>query len=73
MGTEQEGKPWEGVATVVVDIVFAFREEGGDKSAPDLRRFTHGSAAFGHDETLSRGILYFLRALPMISSDLPLE
>lgn len=31
---------------VVVDVVFAFGDVGGERGAPDLRRFTHGSEAF---------------------------
>lgn len=46
MGTEGEAGKCEGVATIVVDVVFALGEVGGERGAPDLRRFTHGSEAF---------------------------
>lgn len=44
--TQGEGEKREGVVTVVVDVVFAFGDVGGERGAPDLRRFTHGSEAF---------------------------
>ena len=46
----RRGKTCEGVATVVVDIVFALREVGGDGIGPNIRRFTHGRTAFSHDD-----------------------
>ena len=46
MGTEREGGKCERVDTIVVDVVFAFGDVGGDRGAPDLRRFTHGMEAF---------------------------
>lgn len=45
-GNWGEGGKGEGVATVVVDIVFAFGDVGAERGAPDLRRFTHGTEAF---------------------------
>ena len=36
----------EGVATVVVDIVFAFGYVGAESGAPDFRGFTHSTEAF---------------------------
>ena len=59
---EEEGETGEGVATVVVDIVFAFREVGGDRGAPDLRRFTHGSVAFSHDDDFVARDIIFLES-----------
>ena len=46
----------------MVDIVFAFREVGGDRGAPDLRRFTHGSVAFSHDDDFVARDIIFLES-----------
>ncbi len=46
MGMEGEGGKSEGEATIVIDVVFAFGDVGGERGAPDLRRFTHGTKAF---------------------------
>lgn len=59
MGTEREGGRCEEVATVVVDVVFAFRDVGGERGTPDLRRFTHGSEAFSqYDDFVARYVVF---------------
>ena len=33
--------------TIVVDVIFTFGNVGCERGASDLRRFTHGTKAFG--------------------------
>ena len=54
------GRTCEGVATVVVDIVFTSREVGGDGNAPNIRCFTHGRTAFSHDDDFVARYVVFL-------------
>ena len=59
MRTEEEVGTFWGVATVVIDVVFAFGEVGGDRHGPDLRRFTHGNVAFSHyDNFVTRYVIF---------------
>lgn len=62
MGTEDEGGTFGGAATVLIDVVFAFGEVGGDRSRPDLRRFAHGSVAFSHDDNFLARYAVFLES-----------
>ena len=61
MGTE-EGGTFGGIGTVLIDVVFAFGEVGGDRSGPDLRRFSHGSVAFSHDDNFVTRYVVFLES-----------
>ena len=62
MGTDGDGGKCEGVTTVLIDVVFAFGEVGGDRSGPDLRRFAHGSVAFSHDDNFVTRYVVFLES-----------